>query len=188
MPPRPLTAPRTKPRRIAFRRGFFHGLLPGAPGQGTCGAGPLHGRTRASAAQTRQTAPCRGSPARNAVRPLRMACPDRKERRGKRHATNLATPSRHQRTAGTAGTVGTAYAPCTVQKGTHHAPTRACRTRHPALSQGSFQDHPQGNVSVVHGHPLDRRRKLQAQKNPPGEPGGLIVGTLRHWAARVRSA
>lgn len=30
--------------------------------------------------------------------------------------------------------------------------------------------------------------KAQAQKNPPGEPGGLIVGTMRHGAARTRSA
>ena len=41
----------------------------------------------------------------------------------------------------------------------------------------------------LHRHgPRTGRRNLQAQKNPPGEPGGLIVETLRHWAAGIRSA
>lgn len=155
MPPRPLTAPRTKPRRMPSAGVFFMASCQAHRAR-ALGAGPLHGRTRASAAQTRQMAPCRGPPARKAEPPLRVACPDRKERRGKRHAVNAATPSRHQRTAGTAGT---AYAPCTGQKGKHHAPTRACRTRHPALAQGSFQDHPQGNVSVVHGPPTPKQHR-----------------------------
>ena len=112
--------------------------------------GPASWQNTGPAAQTRQKATCRGPPVRKAVRPLRVACPDRKERRGKRQSP---TWPRHQGIKGLQAR-RTPHARDNRTSTTHHL-----GMPHKAPCPGAMQfpgSPPYSNRAVACGHPIPK--------------------------------